>query len=175
MWELDRKEGWAPKNWCFRIVLLEKTFESLLDCKEIKPVNLKEINPKHSLKERMRWLDSITDSVDTILSQLQEIVKDRKVWHAAVHGAAKSRTQLKNWTTTTIWRIWAWERFYHLPLGKWYVGIPDWARIWSRYLLTLRRSPRPIPAFWVCGHFTEGADSAPWLTVECLPLVSGIY
>ena len=77
-------------------MLLEKTFESLLDCKEIKPVNLKEINPKYSLKERMRWLDSITDSVDTILSQLQEIVKDREVWHAAVHGAAKSRTQLNN-------------------------------------------------------------------------------
>ena len=73
-------------------MLLEKTFESLLDCKEIKPVNLKEINPKYSLKERMRWLDSITDSVDTILSQLQEIAKDREVRHAAVHGAAESDT-----------------------------------------------------------------------------------
>ena len=41
MWKLDHKEGWAPKNWCFQIVVLEKTFESPLDCKEIKPVNLK--------------------------------------------------------------------------------------------------------------------------------------
>ena len=41
MWKLDHKEGWAPKNWCFQIVFLEKTFESPLDCKEIKPVNLK--------------------------------------------------------------------------------------------------------------------------------------
>ena len=41
MWELDRKEGWAPKNWCFQIVVLEKTLESALDCKEIKSVNLK--------------------------------------------------------------------------------------------------------------------------------------
>ena len=39
MWQLDHKEGWAPKNWCFQIVALEKTFESHLDCKEIKPVN----------------------------------------------------------------------------------------------------------------------------------------
>ena len=41
MWELDHKEGWVLKNWCFRIVVLEKTLESPLDCKEIKPVNPK--------------------------------------------------------------------------------------------------------------------------------------
>ena len=41
MWELDPKEGWALKNWCFRTVVLEKTLESPLDCKEIKPVNPK--------------------------------------------------------------------------------------------------------------------------------------
>ena len=41
MWELDHKEGWAPKNWCFWTVVLEKTLESLLDCKKIKPVHPK--------------------------------------------------------------------------------------------------------------------------------------
>ena len=41
MWELDHKEGWALKNWCFQTVVLEKTHESPLDCKEIKPVNPK--------------------------------------------------------------------------------------------------------------------------------------
>ena len=41
MWELDHKEGWAPKNWCFQIVVLGKTLESSFDSKEIKPVNLK--------------------------------------------------------------------------------------------------------------------------------------
>ena len=41
MWELDHKEDWAPKNWWFQIVVLEKTLESPLDCKEIKPVNSK--------------------------------------------------------------------------------------------------------------------------------------
>ena len=41
MWELDHKEGWAPKNWCFWNVVLEKTLESPLDCKEIKPLNPK--------------------------------------------------------------------------------------------------------------------------------------
>ena len=45
MWELDYKESWAPKNWCFWIVVLEKTLESPLDCKEIKPVNPKGNQP----------------------------------------------------------------------------------------------------------------------------------
>ena len=40
MWELDYKESWAPKNWCFQTVVLEKILESPLDCKEIQPVNL---------------------------------------------------------------------------------------------------------------------------------------
>ena len=53
MWELDYEEGWAPKNWCFWTAVLEKTFESLLDCKEIKSVNPKEINPEYSLEGLM--------------------------------------------------------------------------------------------------------------------------
>ena len=45
MWELDHKESWAPKNWCFRTVVLEKTLESPLECKKIKPVNPKGNQP----------------------------------------------------------------------------------------------------------------------------------
>ena len=45
MWELDHKEGWAPKNWCFQILVLEKTLESPLNCKEAKPVNPKGNQP----------------------------------------------------------------------------------------------------------------------------------
>ena len=107
MWELDYKESWEPKKWCFWTVVLEKTLESPLDCKEIQPVHLKEISPGCSLeglmlKLKLQYFGHLMRRVDS-LEKTQMLGKIEGRRRRGWDGWMASPTQ---WTWICLGELW---------------------------------------------------------------------
>ena len=112
MWELDRKEGWAVKNWCFRTVMLEKTLESPLDCKEIKPVNPKGTQP---------WIfigsTGAEAETPTLATWCEELTHWKRpwCWKRLKAGGEEGDRGWNDWMTSLIEWTWVWASF-----GRWW-------------------------------------------------------
>ena len=103
MWELDHKESWAPKNWCFWTVVLENTLESALDCKEIQPVHL---------KENQSWIfigrtDAEADT-PILVTWCKELThwKRHWCWGRLKAGGEGDNTGWNGWMASPIQRTW---------------------------------------------------------------------
>ena len=122
MWELDYKENWAPKNWCFWTVVLEKTVESLLDWKEIQLVILKEINPDIHWKDwYWSWNSNILATWYKKLTHWKRLCCGERL-KAGGEGDGRG---WEDWMASLTQRIWVWVSFR----SWWWTGKPG--VLWS--------------------------------------------
>ena len=112
MWELDYEEGWAPKNWCFRTVVLEKTLESPLDCREIQPVHPNGNQSWMSLEGLMLKLN-----INTLATWCKELTHLKRPWYwerLKVGGEGDNRGW-DGWMVSPTQWTWVW-----VSSGSWW-------------------------------------------------------
>ena len=106
MWELDHKEGWPPKNWCFQTEVLKKTLESPLDCKEIQSAYIiKEINPEYSLEGLMLKLKL---QYSGHLMQRADSLEKAWCWGRLKAGGEGDYIEWDGWMASPSQWTWVW-------------------------------------------------------------------
>ena len=203
MWDLDHKECWAPKNWCFWTMVLEKTLESPLDCKETQSVHPKgnqswifigrtdaetealilwPPDAKNWLTEKdpdtgKDWRQEEKGMTEDKMVGWHHRLKghefeqtlgdsDKEAWSAAVHGIAKSQTQLSNWTRTRFL-----PSFEIKPMTPrdfnhfWITQNKQWSEdLWRISNLSLKIKDGSSPLSTVASLRERGSQMAPLLT-----------
>ena len=189
MWELDYKESWAPKNWCFWTVVLEKMLENPLGWKEILPVHPKGFQSwiffgrtdaeaefqsfghlmwradsfdktlmlgkiegrRRRGRQRMRWLDGITNSMDMSLKKLRELVMDRGGLGCCSPWDLKESNTTKQLNWTDIW-IYSYSYIYFKNQGKknWFLEL---FTTFNLHSVCLFRQICPLSDFGISIHF----------------------
>ena len=200
MWELDCEESWAPKNWCFWSVVLEKTLESPLDCKKIQPVNPKG-DQSVLIFHWKHWCWSWNSN--TLVTWCKELthVKRPWCWKRLKAGGKGDNRGFDGWMASLTQRTWGWVNsgswwWTGRPGMLWSIGSQrvryDWATelYWTESLITdfliwvmlplfselkdskPRRPLRPIPFFSRCEKWNPAVDKLKQLVYDRLRLVT---
>ena len=150
MWELDYKESWAPKNWCFWTVVLEKTLESPLNCKEIQPVYPKR---DQSWDWRLSW------NSNTLATWCEKLTHLKRpwCWERLRAGGEEDKREWDGWMESPTWWTWVW-----VDSGSWWwTGRPGMLqflgsqRVGHNWATELYRNETQFPQKWLLNLKTQ--------------------
>ena len=155
MWELDYKESWAPKIWCFWIIVLEKTLESPLNCKETQPVHPKGISPEYSLEGLMLKWNS--NSSATWCEELTHLERSW-CWERLKVGGEGDRGW-DCWMVSPIQWTWVWVG----SESWWWTGRPGMLQSMGSQSRTRLSNWTELNQFQIEWTKKEQASVLPWL------------